>query len=41
MPVVGGLNGATAMFCDSPQEATRQAPTLDSLAHWPGPAPRK
>ncbi|MDT0616116.1 STAS domain-containing protein [Streptomyces lancefieldiae] len=34
----GGLGDAYE-FYDSPQEATRQAPTFDGLAHWPGPRP--
>lgn len=31
-----GCLGHAYEFYDSPQEATRQAPSFDGLAHWPG-----
>ncbi|MET7275493.1 STAS domain-containing protein [Streptomyces flaveolus] len=34
---LGGLGDAYE-FYDSPQEATRRAPTIDGLAQWPRPA---
>ncbi|MEU6106287.1 STAS domain-containing protein [Streptomyces flaveolus] len=34
---LGGLGDAYE-FYDSPQEATRQAPSIDGLAQWPRPA---
>ncbi|MFE7351713.1 hypothetical protein ACFU8Q_00600 [Streptomyces sp. NPDC057543] len=33
---LGGL-GKAYEFYNSPQQATCQAPSLDGLAHWPGP----